>query len=62
MKKELCIRTIAEAYKKFDIKSSSIIHTDFGSLYTSSEYRKMLGQLQDGKLVRDIEKEKSLTF
>lgn len=44
MKKELCIRTIAEAYKKFDIKSSSIIHTDFGSLYTSSEYRKTLGK------------------
>lgn len=45
MKKELCIRTIREAYKKFDIKSGAIIHSDSGSQYTSAEYKKTLGQL-----------------
>ena len=45
MKKELCIRTITEAYKKFDIKSGAIIHSDSGSQYTSEKYRKTLGQL-----------------
>lgn len=45
MKKELCIKTIREAFKKFDIKSGVIIHSDSGSQYTSGEYRKMLGQL-----------------
>ena len=45
MKKELCIRTITEAYKKFDIKSGAIIHSDSGSQYTSAEYKKTLGQL-----------------
>ncbi len=45
MKKELCIKTITEAYKKFDIKSGVIIHSDSGSQYTSEKYRKTLGQL-----------------
>ncbi len=45
MKKELCIRTITEAYKKFDIKSGAIIHSDSGSQYTSAEYKKTLGRL-----------------
>lgn len=45
MKKELCIKTITEAYRKFDIKSGAIIHSDSGSQYTSGEYRKTLGQL-----------------
>ena len=45
MKKELCIKTITEAYKNFDIKSGAIIHSDCGSQYTSCEYKKMLGQL-----------------
>ena len=45
MKKELCIKTITEAYKNFDIQSGAIIHSDCGSQYTSSEYKKMLGQL-----------------
>ena len=45
MKKELCIKTITEAYKNFDIKSGAIIHSDCGSQYTSSEYKKTLGQL-----------------
>ena len=45
MKKELCIKTITEAYKNFDIQSGAIIHSDCGSQYTSSEYKKTLGQL-----------------
>ena len=45
MKKELCIKTITEAYKNFDIKSGAIIHSDCGSQYTSSEYKKTLGRL-----------------
>lgn len=45
MKKELCIKTITEAYRKFDIKSGAIIHSDSGSQYTSEKYRKTLGQL-----------------
>ena len=45
MKKELCIKTITEAYKNFDIKDGAIIHSDGGSQYTSSEYKKRLGQL-----------------
>ena len=45
MKKELCIKTITEAYKNFDIKDGAIIHSDAGSQYTSSEYKKTLGQL-----------------
>ena len=45
MKKELCIKTITEAYKNFDIKDGAIIHSDGGSQYTSSEYKKILGQL-----------------
>ena len=45
MKKELCIKTITEAYKNFDIKSGAIIHSDCGSQYTSSEYKKTVGQL-----------------
>ena len=45
MKKELCIKTITEAYKNFDIKSGAIIHSDSGSQYTSGEYKKTLGQL-----------------
>ena len=45
MKKELCIKTITEAYKNFDIKSGAIIHSDCGSQYTSCEYKKTLGQL-----------------
>ena len=42
MKKELCIKTITEAYKNFDIKSGAIIHSDCGSQYTSCQ---TLGQL-----------------
>ena len=45
MKKELCIKTITEAYKNFDIPSGAIIHSDSGSQYTSGEYKKTLGQL-----------------
>ena len=45
MKKELCIKTITEAYKNFDIKSGAIIHSDCGSQYTRGGYKKMLGQL-----------------
>lgn len=45
MKKDLCIRTITEAYKKLDIKSGAVIHSDSGSQYTSAEYKKTLGQL-----------------
>ena len=45
MKKELCIKTITEAYRKFDIKSGVIIHSDSGSQYTSLEYCKALGTL-----------------
>ena len=45
MKKELCIKTITEAYKNFDIQSGAIIHSDCGSQYTSGEYKKTLGQL-----------------
>ena len=45
MKKELCIKTITEAYKNFDIQSGAIIHSDSGSQYTSGEYKKTLGQL-----------------
>ena len=45
MKKELCIKTITEAYKNFDIQSGAIIHSDSGSQYTSCEYKKTLGQL-----------------
>ena len=45
MKKELCIRTVTEAYRNFGIKSGAIIHSDSGSQYTSTEYKKTLGQL-----------------
>lgn len=45
MKKELCIKTITEAYRKFDIKSGVIIHSDSGSQYTSFEYCKAMGTL-----------------
>lgn len=45
MKKELCMKTITEAYKKFDIKSGVIIHSDSGSQYTSGKYKKLLGSL-----------------
>lgn len=45
MKKELCMKTITEAYKKFDIKSGVIIHSDSGSQYTSGKYKKLLGKL-----------------
>ena len=45
MKKELCIKTITEAYKNFDIQSGAIIHSGSGSQYTSGEYKKTLGQL-----------------
>ena len=44
MKKELCIKTITEAYKNFDIKDGVIIHSDAGSQYTSSEYKKWNSQ------------------
>ena len=42
MKKELCIKTITEAYKNFDIQSGAIIHSDCRSQYTSCQ---TLGQL-----------------
>ena len=45
MKKELCIKTITEAYREFDIKSGVIIHSDSGSQYTSDAYKKTLGTL-----------------
>lgn len=45
MRKELCIRTITEAYKKFDIKSGAIIHSDSGSQYSSDKYKRTLGHL-----------------
>ena len=77
MKKELCIKTITEAYKKFDIKSGVIIHSDSGSQYTSEKYKKtlgqlhavqsmsggekMLGQLKNGKLVCNSEERKNLS-
>ena len=77
MKKELCMKTITEAYKKFDIKSGVIIHSDSGSQYTSGKYKKLLGklhavqsmsgvgkcrgQLQNGKLVCHFEKGKNLS-
>lgn len=76
MKKELCMKTITEAYKKFDIKSGVIIHSDSGSQYTSGKYKKLLGRLHavqsmsgvgkmlgqrtNGKLVRNSEKRKDL--
>jgi putative transposase len=45
MKKELCIKTVTETYREFDIKSGVIIHSDSGSQYTSDAYKKMLGTL-----------------
>jgi putative transposase len=45
MKKELCIKTVTEAYREFDIKSGVIIHSDSGSQYTSDAYKKTLGTL-----------------
>lgn len=45
MKKELCIKTITEAYRKFDIKSGVIIHSDSGSQYTSDACKRTLGAL-----------------
>lgn len=45
MKKELCMRTITEAYRRLGIKSGAIIHSDSGSQYTSGEYKKLLGSL-----------------
>ena len=44
-KKELCIKTVTEAYREFDIKSGVIIHSDSGSQYTSDAYKKTLGTL-----------------
>lgn len=45
MKKELCIKTITEAYKNHNIKSGAIIHSDSGCQYTSGEYKNTLGRL-----------------
>jgi putative transposase len=45
MKKELCMKTITAAYKKFEIQSGVIIHSGSGSQYTSLEYCKTLGTL-----------------
>jgi putative transposase len=45
MKKELCIKTITEAYREFDIKSGVIIHSDSGAQYTSDAYKRTLGTL-----------------
>ena len=56
MKKELCIKTITEAYKNFDIKDGAIIHSDAGSQYTSSEYKKVLGQLHAIQSMSEIGK------
>ena len=45
MKKELCVKTVTEAYREFDIKSGVIIHSDSGSQYTSDAYKETLGTL-----------------
>ncbi|WOK54313.1 IS3 family transposase [Streptococcus equi subsp. zooepidemicus] len=41
MKKELCIDTVINTVKRYDIRGS-ILHSDRGSQYTSEEFRKTL--------------------
>jgi transposase InsO family protein len=42
-KKELCIKTVCDAYKLRKPEAGIIIHSDGGSQYTSRKYKKTLG-------------------
>ena len=56
MKKELCIKTITEAYKNFDIKDGVIIHSDAGSQYTSGAFILAAGKHHAVQSMSDVGK------
>ena len=56
MKKELCMKAIANAYKSRNPGSGVIIHSDAGSQYTSGEYKKLLGELHAVQSMSDVAK------
>ena len=46
MKKELCIKTVEDMYKRIHPKDGWLLHSDAGSQYTSWAFRKTLGKLR----------------
>ena len=56
MKKELCMKAIANAYKSRNPGSGVIIHSDAGNQYTSCEYKKLLGELHAVQSMSDVAK------
>jgi transposase InsO family protein len=43
MKRDLCIKTVKEAYRNTGAGNGVIIHTDSGSQYTSIDYKEEIG-------------------
>ncbi len=56
MKKELCMKTVEEAYKARNPGSSVTIHSDAGSQYTSSKYKELLGKHLAVQSMSDVAK------
>lgn len=56
MKKELCMRTVEEAYRARNPGRGVIIHSDAGSQYTSDKYKKLLGSHRAIQSMSDVAK------
>lgn len=56
MKKELCIKSIKDAYKSRNPGSGVIVHSDAGSQYTSDLYKKVLGDYRAIQSMSDVGK------
>ena len=56
MKKELCIKAICDAYTLRNPGDGVIIHSDAGSQYTSSKYKKTLGGFHAVQSMSDVAK------
>ena len=56
MKKELCIKAIADAYTLRNPEAGLIIHSDAGSQYTSRKYKKTIGRFHAVQSMSDVAK------
>lgn len=54
MKKELCMKTVEEAYKARNPGNGVIVHSDAGSQYTSSKYKELLGKKHAVQSMNDV--------
>ena len=56
MKKELCMKAAREAYKNRKPDPGLIFHSDSGSQYTSTSYKKLMGRLRFIQSMSDVGK------